>query len=658
METTSPSATLPLLPLLALVGSANSGKTTLFNALTGSHYNTVNYPGATVEYALGASRHLPEFSCRVMDTPGLTSLVPSSPDEKVTVDALFKEAHQPDVVLVVADANQLSRHLYLFRQLQELGFPLVLVVTMEDLLRRKDLRVDETRLSELLDCPVISMDPRKPDRLPELSGVLRGVYSDSRGNKSPSPHQYEKFASHLDEAHIATLFQTLDQVEQLALVPVAPENASGKRSASTVSHGAGADGILLHPFWGLLIFLASMCAIFTAIFWAATPLMNGIDFLFGHLVAGTKHLLPGSWLTDLFADGLLGGIGAVSVFLPQIAILFLAMGYLEDSGYLARGAALVDRPLSKIGLNGKSFVPLLSGYACAIPAMLAARTIPNRYERNLTIFIIPLMSCSARLPVYALLLAFLIPKNKPWLGGLALTGLYMMGIILGAIVSTVISRFARVRSREGSGFMLELPALRKPVARVVAVSAWHKTAQYIRKAGPAIVVISLGLWVLTHTPTPPKSVSGDSSEYITVSHSYAASIGHVIEPVTRPLGLDWRGGVAMICGFAAREVFVSSLALVYRVQESQDEAGLSGKLLGRMHDLRFEDTGAKIFTPSTCVGMIVFFMIALQCLSTVAVARKEFGSWKTALAQLALFTGGAYVLAVITVQGLRALGVA
>jgi len=390
----------------------------------------------------------------------------------------------------------------------------------------------------------------------------------------------------------------------------------------------------------------------------ATPLMNGIDFLFGHLVAGTKQLLPDSWLSDLLADGLLGGIGAVSVFLPQIAILFLCMGYLEDSGYLARGAALVDRPLSKIGLNGKSFVPLLSGYACAIPGMMAARTISNRFERRLTIFIIPLMSCSARLPVYALLLAFLIPKDKPWLGGLALTGLYMMGMVLGAIVSTIISRFAKMKSRGTSGFMLELPALRKPVPRVVAISAWHKTAQYIRKAGPAIVVISLGLWVLTHTPTPPKSMQGESTEYITVSHSYAASIGHVIEPLTRPLGLDWRGGVAMICGFAAREVFVSSLALVYRVQETQNDAGLSGKLLSRMHDLRFEDTGKLIFTPSTCVGMIVFFMIALQCLSTVAVARKEFGSWKPALIQLALFTGGAYVLAVITVQGLRALGVA
>jgi len=258
-------------PLLALVGSANSGKTTLFNALTGSHYSTVNYPGATVEYTLGASRHLPDFSCRVMDTPGLTSLVPSSPDEKVTVDALFKEAFQPDVVLVVADANQLSRHLYLFRQLQQMGFPLVLVVTMEDLLRRKGQRVDETRLSELLDCPVISLDPRKSDHLRDLSRALQNVYSAARDGERPSKVQYERFASDLDEAHIATLFQTLDQVEHLALRPLSTEGsqkaaASGRLRSSTSLLSAGADGILLHPIWGLLIFLASMCAIFTAIF--------------------------------------------------------------------------------------------------------------------------------------------------------------------------------------------------------------------------------------------------------------------------------------------------------------------------------------------------------------------------------------------------------
>jgi ferrous iron transport protein B len=640
------------LPMVALVGSANCGKTTLFNTLTGSHYNTVNYPGATVEYALGESRHLPGFECRVMDTPGITSLVPSSPDEQVTVDALFQGERCPDLLIAVADANQLSRHLYLTRQLLDLDFPIVLVVTMEDLLHRKGLRVDERALADLLDCPVFVLDPRKPERFSQLADSLRAVQA-RKPVSCPSPQRHRSFAAALTEERISETFHALDALEHLV---VKPRFEKAGRDGLPQSHVASfADRLLLHPFFGLLIFFAAMCFIFTAIFWMASPLMDGIDALFGLMVAGAKSVLPVSWATDLFADGLVGGVGAVLVFLPQIAILFFAMGYLEDSGYLARGAALVDRPLSKIGLNGKSFVPLLSGYACAIPAMLAARTIPNRLERRLTLFIIPLMSCSARLPVYALLLAFLIPKNKPWLGGLAMTGLYLTGFLLGAIVSTLASR--AMKGKESSGFMLELPALRAPMLRVVLVSTWHKTAQYIRKAGPTILVIAIGLWVLTHTPVQPAPVEGSDREYVAVSHSYAARLGHFIEPVTAPMGLDWRGGVALISGFAAREVFVGSLALVYRVQELNGNSGMTGKLFARMSELRFETTGHRIFTVSTCLGILVFYLIALQCFPTVAVARNEMGSWRPALLQLFLFTGVAYVLAVITVQGLRLLGV-
>ena len=267
------------------------------------------------------------------------------------------------------------------------------------------------------------------------------------------------------------------------------------------------------------------------------------------------------------------------------------------------------------------------------------------------------MSCSARLPVYTLLLAFLIPRDRPWLGGMALTGLYVAGLVIGSVLSTIISRF--LKRSEPSGFMLELPMLRAPLMKVVAVSTWHKSAQYLIKAGPTILLISLGLWVLTHTPIQTVA-AGDASdrEYVAVAHSYAASLGHVIEPVTKPMGLDWRGGVALMCGFAAREVFVGSLALVYRVQEAHNDAGLAGKLLGRLSELRFEATGERIFTVSTCLGILVFYLIALQCFPTVAVARKEMGSWKPALVQLAAFTGGAYALAVIVVQGLRMLGIA
>jgi ferrous iron transport protein B len=738
-------------PLIALVGSANSGKTTLFNLLTGSHYTTVNYPGATVEFALGQGKGL-GFKCRIMDTPGLTSLIPASLDEKVTVDALFTR-NKPDLIVAVVDANQLSRHLYLVKQLQDLGFNLIIALTMSDLLQRSGRAVDAKKLSEMMERPVLPLDPRRKEKLPQIGSLLQQTCREGRtdaGGSQPDETAYRAFASAMNDERVMQYYAALDLVERLVAKDAGDGKASGKSiprreeqesvagmpgTADTdrpvsggpergdpenirhkesgtgeirsggikeTSGGSGevlpggeireddirrplhgapapqavadgkvvfagsararsdaADRILLHPVWGLGIFLLAMFAIFTSIFWLATPFMDGIDTAFGWAIEGIKRLLPDSWAADLFADGAIGGIGTVVVFLPQILILFFTMGYLEDSGYLARGAALVDKPLSKIGLNGKSFVPLLSGYACAIPAMLAARTIPNRYERNLTIFIIPLMSCSARLPVYTLLLAFITPRGKPWIGGLALTGLYLSGLVLGAAVSTIISKF--IRNKEPSGFILELPALRRPMLRVVAISTYHKAQQYLRKAGLTIVAISAGLWVLTHTPIQthaPGSAPTAAGEYVAVSHSYAAQLGHVLEPVTRPMGLDWRGGVAMICGFAAREVFVSAMALMYRIDEGGNGSdGVADRLLARMSEVRFEDTGARIFTVSTVLGVILFFMIALQCLSTVAVAKVESGGWRLAAAQLVLFTGAAYVLAVALVQGLRAAGV-
>ncbi len=647
-------------PLIALVGSANSGKTTLFNLLTGSHYSTVNYPGATVEFAIGPGKVFPGLVCKVMDTPGITSMVPASLDEKVTVDALFSE-QRPDLTIVVVDANQLSRHLYLVKQLQDLGFNLVVALTMSDLLQSKGKQVSARKLSELLDCPVFPLDPRRKDKAAELGALvverLRVTQPVGKPAIYPGITTYRFFITEMTEARVQGYYRALDEIETLVISQADARSIRPPNSPTM-------DRILLHPVYGLAIFLAAMFVIFTSIFWMATPFMDFIDAGFGWIVSIVKHGLPHSWMTDLLADGVIGGIGSVVVFLPQILILFFFMGYLEDSGYLARGAALVDRPLSMIGLNGKSFVPLLSGYACAIPAMMAARTIPNRFERNLTVFIIPLMSCSARLPVYALLLAFITPRDRPWIGGLALTGLYIAGMLMGAVVSTVISKLKHTLER--SGFILELPALRMPVLRVVLASTYHKAYQYLRKAGVMIVVISLGLWILTHTPsvdshdrdagiTQQDQVTG--REYVTVANSYASQLGRLIEPVMRPMGLDWRGGVAMICAFAAREVFVSAMALMYRIDEAQGD-GLADRMLVRMSEVRFEDTGKPIFTVSSVLGMILFFMIALQCLSTVAVSKQETGGWKLPTAQLLLYTGGAYLLSVALVQGLRALGVA
>jgi ferrous iron transport protein B len=644
---------------VALVGSANSGKTTLFNLLTGSHFSTVNYPGATVEFTIGHGKAFTGLDCRVMDTPGITSMVPTSLDEKVTVDALFGE-HRPNLIIAVVDANQLSRHLYLIKQLKDLGFNLVVALTMSDLLQSKGRQVSTEKLSELLECPVFALDPRRKVKAFELASLVstyyRKLYPPGSVSNYPSFTTYQSFVKEMTEERVQGYYQALDEIEKMVIQKL--ETSPLKLQKTT-----DIDRVLLHPIYGLTLFLIAMILIFTSIFWMATPFMDFIDNGFGWIIAATKELFPGSWILDLFADGVLGGIGSVLVFLPQILILFFAMGYLEDSGYLARGAALVDRPLSMIGLNGKSFVPLLSGYACAIPAMMAARTIPNRFERNLTLFIIPLMSCSARLPVYALLLAFITPRDKPWIGGLALTGLYISGLIMGIVVSTIINWFRPAKG--SSGFILELPAMRMPVLKVVVTSTFHKAIQYLRKAGLMIVVISVGLWILTHTPVPSpvaSEVAGTiredvvGNEYVAVSNSYASQLGRFIEPLMRPMGLDWRGGVAMMCGFAAREVFVSAMALMYRIDETSED-GMADQLLVRMSEVRFDDTGKKIFTVSSVLGMILFFMIALQCLATVAVAKQEMGGWKLPMVQLVLYTGGAYVLAVILVQGLRALGV-
>ncbi|MDP2365416.1 MAG: nucleoside recognition domain-containing protein, partial [Ignavibacteria bacterium] len=371
-----------------------------------------------------------------------------------------------------------------------------------------------------------------------------------------------------------------------------------------------------------------------------------------------------TWYGDLIADGIISGTGSVLVFLPQILILFLILGLLEDSGYLARGAMLIDKPLSKIGLNGKSFVPMLSGFACAIPAMLAARTISNRRERMLTIFIIPLMSCSARLPVYALLIAFLTPSDKLWLAGVGLAVIYISSIIGSLLVAAVINKFNKriIRAVDNSSFILELPAYRMPKAKVVIRNSIENVKQYIFRAGPIILILSMVIWFLTYFQNHSPEINTDGlSEVDTVqmvkaerlSTSYAADLGRVIQPVMSPLGMDWRIGVSLIAAFAAREVFVSSLALIFKVT---DEDNLQSSILSAMRNARNEETGKPLFTLSTIIGLIVFFIFAMQCLSTVAVSKKETGGWRIPILQIIIFTSIAYVFTLITVNALKFVG--
>jgi len=394
--------------------------------------------------------------------------------------------------------------------------------------------------------------------------------------------------------------------------------------------------------------------------------MDLVDSLFSNLNNLVLENLDPGWLSNMLAEGLISGTGSVLVFVPQIIILFIVLGLLEDSGYLARGAMLVDKPLSKIGLNGRSFVPMLSGFACAIPAMLAARTIPNRKERLLTIFIIPLMSCSARLPVYALLISYLVPKDKLWLGGFLLAAIYLFSITVSVIIAAIINKFRKqlFRADDMSSFILELPAYRLPKITSVLINTYNSSKEYILRAGPIILLFSIILWFLVYFPgadSKPEIQEISKTEIISfekserLENSYAASLGKFIEPVMAPIGMDWRVGVSLISAFAAREVFVSSLALTFKVTTDDGESQVN--LLNSLRSATVGNTEQKVFTTATILGLIVFFVFALQCMSTLAVSRKETGGWRIPIIQVLFFTTIAYVFTLITVNGLRFLGV-
>jgi len=614
--------------VVALIGPPNAGKTSLYNFLTGSRFKTVNYPGATVEFSVGKLRASWSLDADIIDTPGIVSLVPRSLDEQVAINTLTslrklgQEYDRPDLLLTVVDATQPERHLPLVRQIKNAGFPVVVALTMNDLARRRGRPVDANRLSQHLELPVVEVDGRTGTGVTEIVSALESVLQNAPASSPQLPES-------TTEAEIRDNFQWADAIVR----ECTPEGIGSHAGVGRL------DRYTLHPFLGLLIFCGVMTGLFWSVFAAAAPFMAWVDAFFGWFGALVAHVLPKSWLNDLLVEGVIAGGGAVFTFVPQIAILFLALGVLEDSGYLARGAMLVDRFLSVIGLNGKSFVPLLSGNACAIPAAMAARTIPGRRERTLTLLVIPLMSCSARLPVWGLLLAFLIPSDKPWLGGLALTSIYVMSLVFASIVAVVGGKILNIEPSH-TGFQVELPMWRAPTYRTVVVSAWDRTVTYVQRAGLTILTVSVVFWLFMNLPSQQNSL--------------AIMSGKLLSPVLAPMGLDWRVGVALIAAFAAREVFVSALAVVFSVQGA--DSG-SGGLVQAMRHATFQGTHLPVFTTASCIGLIVFFLIALQCLTTVAVMRRE-TSTRFALGQMVSFILIAWILSTITVQTLRLLGVA
>jgi ferrous iron transport protein B len=626
---------------VALVGAPNSGKTTLYNWLTNSRFKTVNYPGATIEYSVGklAERYkdaVKEAPFTVMDTPGTYSLFPKSADEEVTLKALYEHPDYKAMsrVILVVDGTQMGRHLLIAKQMKEAGFSFVIALTMADLLRKNKIELDLAAIEKEFQTKVISVD-----------GILGGGITDllkALHELKPNPHPKK-----LDPWSEQTLAANLQKVESLAQEAARKAAQQGHDLSQIYEKTAKVDRWLLHPFLGLFIFFLVMWGLFTLIYTGAAPLMDVVDGGFSSLKEWVLQQGPGTLWADFLGNGVIGSFGAVLVFVPQIFVLFLGIGLLESSGYLARAATLIDKPFSKIGLSGRSFVPILSGFACAVPAIMATRNISSARDRWISNFVIPLMTCSARLPVYSLLLGFVFMDQPPWKAGVALATLYMAAALVGAIAAAILNKILAVR--EKSLFMMELPMYRRPQMRVILKQTYTRTSSYVKRAGPAIFVFAILIWVGSTFP----NYKAEDPERL--QSSYLAQIGHVIEPVFLPMGVDWRVGVGLISAFAAREVFVSSMAIMFNITGEED--AVAEGMLAEMQKASFAD-GTPIFTVATVVGLLVFFMIALQCMSTVGVQLKENKSWGFAIWQLVIFNVVAYVLAVICVQGLRAFGVA
>lgn len=615
---------------VALVGAPNSGKTTLYNWLTGSHAKAVNYPGSTVDYLKGSLASHWRATATVVDTPGTYTLQAKTEDELVTKKILTDPQFElkPDRIIVVIDGTQIRRHLLLAEQVRVLGLPMVIVVTMLDLLKSQKLSLNLEPLKKHIEAPVIAVDGRLGGGLRELLEAL------PQASALKSRPRYEPWTDEELESQSVWAEQLAEQV-----LPQSQGSLADLWN-STLKW----DRILLHPVLGLVLFFAIMSTLFSSLYFLADPLMGAVEATFSWASESLLALNPENLILSFLADGILASFGSVLVFVPQIFILFVGFGLLESSGYLARAATLIDRPFSFLGLSGRSFVPFLSGYACAVPALMAARNINSSRERWIARLIIPLLSCSARLPVYGLLLGFLFWGESSWKPGLTLAAIYLVSMVVSALAAGVLHRLIPKDKR--SFFLMELPLYRRPVIKVLMMQAWMKTRSFITRAGPVIFILTILLWVGMTFP------NSQESGVERIQTSYLGQVGQKIEPVFQPMGLDWRGGLGLMAAFAAREVFVSTLAVVYSVGEEVPESGLLEALQGA----RFSD-GQLVYTTSVVWGLIVFFMIALQCLSTVGMMIQESGSWRLALVQLLVFNLVAYAAAVGVVQGLRALGV-
>lgn len=656
-------------PVIALAGSPNTGKTTVFNSLTGLRARTSNYPGTTVEKKSGPLR-LGDQIAEVMDLPGIYSLDGVTPEERVACDMLrgADGAVVADLVVVIADADNLERSLFVVSQLLEMGRPIVVALNMMDVAERHGRHVDPDALSTQLGCPVVPLVARTGQGVAELRAVIRERLQGEAIAFSPS---FESAACTVCGGcpYQARYGWSDDVVSRCVKSPTV---ARTRRTEQI-------DRILTRPVVGLMAFLLVMLGVFYLIFSGASIPMDLIDGFFADLGAGISARMSEGNFQSFIVDGVIAGVGGVLVFLPQICILFFFLALLEDSGYLARAAFVMDRLMRRIGLPGTAFVPLLSAHACAIPAIMSTRVIRDPRDRLVTILVAPLMTCSARIPVYAMITALLFPRS-PGKAALLFAGAYALGIGAALLMSFLFKK--TILPGESKPLVLELPGYRIPRLRTVLLFTVDRAKVFVTQAGTVILLISMALWVLatypqTETPSPEAAALRAQAEMLeargdtegadellmkaeglagqhALAHSFAGRIGRFIEPVVRPLGYDWRIGIGIITSFAAREVVVSTLAIVYGLGEDaaeEDTHSLYDALRRATHD-----DGRPVFTVPTSISLLVFFVLAMQCLPTQAATYRETNGWKWPLFQLAYMTVLAYGAAFIAYQGLRAWG--
>jgi ferrous iron transport protein B len=694
----APSTTEVAPPCIAIVGNPNSGKTTVFNLLTGLRQKVANYPGVTVEKKIGECFSQHGKKLRLIDLPGAYSLNARSPDEAVLRDVLLGRqpgTPRPNRVVCIVDASNLERHLYLVTQVLELGLPAILVLNMIDVVAERQQAIDATALSKRLGIPVIPMQATTGQGITELKAALSredlplpkwtapplpesvhaeltrthedlvklGALSNEAGLLEPLYLLSDHDPGHTGQSAVAMhdVIRHRDRLEHAFpgwedTLADARYTAIDKLCAETwmrpqvrpVTNTQKIDRVLLHPLWGGLIMLLVLGFILWTIFSLAEGPMSLIENAFAWLSTQVIRILPPGDLHDLIADGVIAGVAGVVVFLPQIMILFFFIGLMEDTGYMARLAFIWDRVMGWAGLNGKAFLPILGSHACAIPGIMATRTIDSPKDRLITILVAPLASCSARLPVYLLLISALVPNDQvpPSTKALFLLALYGLGVAGAFFFAWLFSR--TLMRHAATPMILEMPSYKWPSLGSILVQVWQRARLFLARAGSVILGLSILIWFAS---TYPKTDTTDAT--LALENSFAGQAGKLIEPVIAPLGYNWKIGIGLIGSFAAREVFVSTMSVVYAV-ESEDEEDLA-PLRQRLREDRRAD-GTPVFTPLVCLSLLIFYVFAMQCISTLAIVKRETNTWKWPLFQLGYMTGTAYLLSLAVYQIGTALG--